>query len=78
MEYPKELLDFPIATLEEFGLPVRMINAIEEVFGAIYIRDLQGVTRREFLEGSELGKVSLICFEESVKKLLLSYEGSTA
>lgn len=37
-------LDAPLAELERYGFPVRLINSLEKHFGALYVRDLEGVT----------------------------------
>ena len=58
----------PVAVLEEHGLPVKLINTIEEQFDAIYIRELGSVTRRQFLEGTNVGKKGLLMYLKSLEK----------
>jgi len=40
VELPEGFLDIPIAVLERYGLDVRAINAMEEKWDAVYVKDL--------------------------------------
>jgi len=46
--------DTPIAELQRYGLDVRIINLLENDFGAIYIRDLVGLTEEELKNNGTL------------------------
>jgi len=48
-----EFLDSPIVLLEEYGLPLRTINLLEDRIG-IYIRDLQAVSEEELVQRCRL------------------------
>lgn len=43
-----EKLDTPIAELQRWGLPTRILEALDEV-GVIYVRHLVGATKRDLL-----------------------------
>jgi len=67
------LLEVPIAVLEECGLPVRVINMIEERFDAIYIGDMVKIKRMEFLEADGMGLIALTQFEKALEGLIKSW-----
>jgi len=48
-----EFLNSPIVLLEEYGLPLRTINLLEDRIG-IYIRDLQAVSEEELVQRCRL------------------------
>lgn len=51
----RDVLDEPIARLEECGLSLRLINRLEVCFRAIYLRDLQRLRQRDLLDGNGFG-----------------------
>ena len=67
MDLPPELLEKPIAALEEYGLPIRIVNLIEGYFDAIYIKDMLHITRKDFLEASGMGKRSLELLQMAIQ-----------
>jgi len=67
-------METPIAALEEYGLPVRTINALEKNYG-LYIKCIQTVTSEELARCNRIGpadqrhvKNSLKAFFEVVKR----------
>jgi len=61
--------DTPIAALEKFELPLRVINALEEL-GIIYVEDLRGV-RPDYLKTcvGNFGDRSVEQLKESLRAL---------
>ncbi len=52
----QDQLDAPIAVLESFGLDLRIVNMLERRFGAVRIRDLVDVTRRDLEREKGVGE----------------------
>jgi len=67
-----ELLDEPVAVLEEHGLSVRVINLLEEQLDIVYIRDAQKISRRMLLDGKGIGKKVLKEFQDAMVKYISS------
>lgn len=63
-----KFLSTPLAALEEYDVPIRMINAIEEDYG-LYVRDLQGVDLSEMMEMRNCAARSLGNFQRGIKQL---------
>ncbi len=49
-----EFCNMPIAELERFGLPTKIVSLLEVEFG-LFVRDLAGVTRERLIEVKHIG-----------------------
>jgi hypothetical protein len=49
-EQTKRFLDTPISSFEDYGLDIGAIDQIEKYYGAVYVRDLKGLTPKEMRE----------------------------
>lgn len=74
MEFLKEewieFMESPIAVLEDYGLPLRAINRIEEKWG-IYIKDIQMMDEAAFRELPDMGDVFLKALKASLNLYLI-------
>lgn len=53
---PTWALEMPIAALEEFGLPTRLVNALEEKAGVMYIYHLRLWNEEDLLDIDNFGE----------------------
>jgi len=54
VELTQEMVDLPVSTLEQYGLPIRIIGILENKLKAFFIRDLQrfdGMDLQEHVPG---------------------------
>jgi DNA-directed RNA polymerase alpha subunit len=68
----RELVDEPVAVLEDYGLDVRVINLLEDRLEIVYMKDLLKRTKVELLETPEIGKMMVENIGSSIENFLLS------
>lgn len=71
-EITEEFLSTPLAELECYGLPPKVVTILEYKCGKVWVRDLVGVTP-EWLMGCEnMGVVSIRQLQDALRKLVLA------
>ena len=68
----RELVDEPVAVLEDYGLDVRVINLLEDRLEIVYMKDLLKRTKVELLETPEIGKMMVENIGSSIENFLSS------
>jgi DNA-directed RNA polymerase alpha subunit len=68
----QELVDEPIAVLEEYGLSVRSITVLENQCNIVYMRDLLKLSKEELLSKPEVKETICKEIENSIRSFLQS------
>lgn len=59
-----------IADLEIYGLPVRIINGLENCFGFIFVDELSQLTEERLLASVQFGKVAVRQIREALQNFV--------
>ncbi len=55
IELPPGFLDVPLVELERYGLSIRVINRLEENWGAMFVRDIRHDTKESVAAMDDMG-----------------------
>jgi len=74
MQVTREFLETPVAKLEQYGLPVRAIDALEAA-GVLYVKQLQDTTAKNLTDTiGNIGDKHVEALQRALKRL---YENDT-
>lgn len=70
----EKFLSIPLAIGVDYGMPMRVVELLEQEFEALYVRDIQDVTPEMVLGISQVDKVTLRQLQEGLSLLFKAVE----